>query len=244
MSARPGWILLPALLAAGVCVRLGVWQLSRLHERRASNARVIAAGALPVLRLNEGAAVGDRNDRRAVATGVYDRAHEVVLRSFVYQGAPGVRVVTPLRLAGSDSAVLVLRGFVPADDARRARLDSLDEPGGVAVAGVVRNVPIDPDSGGRLERDGGVTWRRLDLAALRVRTPYPLLDVYLVADGDSSHHGFPMRMEPQPLDDGPHLNYALQWFGFAVIAVVGATIFAVRGKNQRGRQETEDGRRE
>ena len=237
MSARPGWILLPAALVAALCARLGVWQLDRLHERRASNARVMAAAALPLLSLNDGKAVGDRNDRRAVARGSFDRRYEVVLRSFVYQGAPGVRVVTPLRLAGSDSAVLVLRGFVPSDDARRARLDSLEEPGELSLTGVVRTIPTEPDSGGPLVREEGTTWRRLNLAALRARTPYPLLAVYLIADRDSSRHGFPIRLEPAPLDDGPHLSYALQWFGFAITALVVGGVIAVKG-----RQKTEDGR--
>jgi surfeit locus 1 family protein len=213
-------------------VRLGFWQLSRLQQRRAANARTVAAAALPPLQLNDGIGSGNRNGRRAIATGSFDRAHEVVLRGFVYQGAPGVRVVTPLRLAGSDSAVLVLRGFVTADDAVHPNVDSLDEPGELEIRGVLQPVATEPDSGGPLPRGGATTWRRLDLAALRARIPYPILDDYLIADRDSTRHGFPIRLEPAPLDDGPHLSYALQWFGFAITAVVGAVIVAVRGRAQ------------
>lgn len=229
MSVRPSTILLPALVVAAVCVRLGFWQLSRLQQRRAANAHTVAAAALPPLQLNDGIGASDRNGRRAVGTGSFDRAHEVVLRGFVYQGAPGVRVVTPLRLAGSDSAVLVLRGFVTADDAVHPKVDSLDEPGELEMRGILEPVATEPDSGGPLVRDGATTWRRLDLVALRARIPYPILDVYLIADRDSTRNGFPIRLEPAPLDDGPHLSYALQWFGFAITAVVGATIVAVRG---------------
>jgi surfeit locus 1 family protein len=232
MSVRPSTILLPALVVAAVCVRLGFWQLSRLQQRRAANARTVAAAALPPLQLNDGIGASDRNGRRAIATGSFDRAHEVVLRGFVYQGAPGVRVVTPLRLAGSDSAVLVLRGFVTADDAVHPNVDSLDEPGELEIRGVLQPVATEPDSGGPLPRGGATTWRRLDLAALRARIPYPILDDYLIADRDSTRHGFPIRLEPAALDDGPHLSYALQWFGFAITAVVGAVIVAVRGRAQ------------
>jgi cytochrome oxidase assembly protein ShyY1 len=71
-----------------------------------------------------------------------------------------------------------------------------------------------------LERDGRVTWRRLDLDAIRGRLPYPILDVVLVQAPDSSLPRFPRRVEPPPLDDGPHRNYAIQWFAFALTALV------------------------
>jgi surfeit locus 1 family protein len=229
MSARPGTILIPAVLVAAVCVRLGFWQLSRLEQRRAANARIVAAGALPELQLNEGGGGDDRADRRAVARGSFDRSQEIVLRGFVYQGAPGVRIVTPLRLKGSDSAVLVLRGFVTADDAVHPTVDSLDEPGDLEIRGVLKPVATETDSGGPLTRNGATTWRRLDLAMLRSRLPYPILEVYLIADRDSTRHGFPIRLEPAPLDDGPHLSYALQWFGFAVTALVVGGVIAYRG---------------
>ena len=32
-------------------------------------------------------------------------------------------------------------------------------------------------------------------------------------------------MPPPPLDEGPHRSYALQWFSFAAIAIVGTFFF-------------------
>jgi cytochrome oxidase assembly protein ShyY1 len=37
---------------------------------------------------------------------------------------------------------------------------------------------------------------------------------------------YPRRLEPQPLDDGPHLSYMLQWFAFAATALVFAGVIA------------------
>jgi cytochrome oxidase assembly protein ShyY1 len=34
------------------------------------------------------------------------------------------------------------------------------------------------------------------------------------------------------LDDGPHLSYAIQWFAFATIAVVGAGIVVARTRRE------------
>ncbi|HYL30280.1 MAG TPA: SURF1 family protein [Gemmatimonadales bacterium] len=234
MSPRARFILIAGLLAfAAVSVRLGIWQLHRLAERRTANAAAAAARAAPELDLavRAGAAPAERRVR---ATGVYDRTHELVLRGRALRDVPGVAVVTPLRLAGSgDTAALVERGFLPVPDAVTLPPDSgaLDEPGTRTVHGVALPIPSASDSGAPLDRAGRTTWARLDLAALRRRLPYPILDVYIQQTPDSALPRLPRRREPPAVDDeGPHMNYALQWFGFAATAVVFAGIFATKGR--------------
>lgn len=218
-----------SLLFAGLFARLGFWQLSRLQERREGNRVASEARAGEVIELNQPAGAGpSRANRRVMVRGEYDRSQEVVLRGHLYREAPGVEIVTPLRIEGADSAVLVNRGFVPSPDATVAATDSLNEPGIVRVEGLALAVPASPDSGGRLNNNGHETWRRLDLPALRRRLPYPLLDVYVLQGPDSALPVYPRRMMPPPLDDGPHLSYAIQWFAFATIAVAGGSIFLLR----------------
>jgi surfeit locus 1 family protein len=216
------------LLFAAVAVRLGLWQLHRLSERRAANAVAAAARAAPELDLavRAGATTAQRRVR---ATGVYDRAHEQVLRGRTLQEVPGVSLVTPLRAPElGDTAVLVERGFVPAPDAATLRPDSgaFDEPGTHTVHGVALPITAGDDGGQPLEHAGLTTWRRLDLAALRARLPYPILDVYILQAPDSALPRMPRRREPLALDDeGPHQSYAIQWFALATMAVVFAGIF-------------------
>src|SRR5512143_3715950 len=93
-------------------VRLGIWQLTRLRERRAGNAIALAARALPPLDLDDPGALAAiapeaLDNRRVRATGRYDHAAEIVLRGQSEQGVAGVRIVTPLRLLRGDTAVLV-----------------------------------------------------------------------------------------------------------------------------------------
>jgi surfeit locus 1 family protein len=221
------------MLLAAVCVRLGFWQLERLGERRAVNQAALAARAKPALDLGVSAArTGeDLSDRWVEARGVYDREHEIVLRGEAFQGAPGVLLVTPLRLAGSDTAVLVLRGFVPAPDAVRANTDSLVEPGPVRVQGLATR--IESGGGQPLEHAGRTTWARLDLDALRARLPYPLLPVAVRQTPDSSLPRLPRRLPPPEFNDGPHLNYAIQWFLFAGMAVAFAVLVVGRTRSAR-----------
>jgi len=222
-------VILFLLLAAAVCVRLGVWQVGRLQDRRAANRAAAEARSAPVVRLPGSGGTAGLAQRRLEATGRYDRANEIVVRGTSFQGIPGVTVVTPLRLAGTDTALLVVRGFVPAPDAVTAELDSLDEPGELRVRGVAQ--PMDSGGGRPLERKGRTTWGALDLAALRERLPYPLYPVVLRQSPDSALPRLPRRLEPPALDDGPHLNYAVQWFLFATMAVVFAAVVVGRWRS-------------
>jgi surfeit locus 1 family protein len=221
---------LALLLVAAVFVRLGFWQLSRLQERRAANRAAVAARAEPPRRLGTGAdwTAEELNERWVEASGKFDHEHEVVIRGQAFQGTPGVWVVTPLMLAAGDSAVLVLRGFVPAADAVRADVDSLREPGTVRVRGLATSIPS--GGGHPLAHAGRTTWARLDLTALREWLPYPVLAVLVRQAPDSALPRSPRRLEPPDLSEGPHLSYAVQWFAFAAMTV-GFGVLIVRRRD-------------
>lgn len=204
-----------ALAVALVCVRLGVWQLDRLGQRRDRNAVVAARLALPPIELpgqagGRGISADSARQRRIVARGVYDFARERVWPGRSFDGSPGVALVTPLRLADG-SAVLVDRGWVPAPDAYhvdQAIYRALD------TATVTGLGVIPPRGRGDVEP-----------GALRDSTPYPLLPFILQQTGTSPPplRGLPRRWPPPALDDGPHLSYAIQWFSFALIIVLGTS---------------------
>ncbi len=197
-----------ALAVAIVCVRLGIWQLDRLGQRRARNAVVAARLAQPPLSVGRGTPLDSVRQRRLVARGVYDFARERVwpLRSF--DGTPGVALVTPLRLADG-SAVFVDRGWVPSPDAHHVDPSVYREPDSASVEGLGFIPP-------RGRED-------VDIAALRDSVPYALLPFLLQQTGTSAPHGLPRRWPAPSLDDGPHLSYAIQWFSFALIIVVGTS---------------------
>jgi surfeit locus 1 family protein len=213
------------IVVALVCARLGLWQMQRLRERRAANAEALARRSQPPVRIEWGeAADTGLVGRRVVASGRYDEAHPIVLRGRVYEGVPGVEIVSPLVLEGERTALLVNRGFVPAPDAFSVEPDSLREPGIVRVEGIALGIP---SSGGTpIERGRETTWARLDLEALRSRLPYRISPVYLQQLPDSALPRFPRRLAPPPLDDGPHLSYTIQWFSFSVMALVFGVVLA------------------
>jgi surfeit locus 1 family protein len=238
-SGQPAsrWLFLSiSVVTALVCVRLGYWQLERLATRRAANA--LARAALQVRPTLLPGPQSPVTGTRIQATGSFDLEHQFVLRGRAHDGAPGVEIVTPFRIEGTDSALLVVRGFVPSDNATSVDLSSLREAGPRTIAGVGFAMASDPDSGGPATRAGATTWRRLDLAAVRGRLPYPAYGVAIWQTKESGMSGMPIRTGAPELTEGPHLNYALQWFAFALIFGGGGIFYTFRTRDEK--RETRD----
>ena len=136
------WILTTLLALAGgmVCIRLGIWQLDRLDQRRAFNAQVEAMWAADPLNL-AGKPADDltKMEYRAVTvSGKYDFENQVALRNRYYQNQYGYNLLTPL-LLGDGSAVLVDRGWIPADgNDSPSSWSRYDQPGRVNLQGQIR----------------------------------------------------------------------------------------------------------
>lgn len=219
------FIALAAVLGA-IFARLGVWQVDRLHERRAVNARVLRQLALPPAPLDALRRDAERANRRAFVEGTPDYANEFVLTGRSRNGSPGVHIITPVRIPGSDTAVLVNRGWIYSPDAATADLPPWREAR-ARFTGYTQEFVAGAISGVQ-----GRGMRRLAPDGVRRLVPYPVHELYLVAQ-DSAGARAPARLPPPALDEGPHLSYAVQWFAFAAIAIVGAAVVTLRTRRAR-----------
>lgn len=123
-----------SIVIALVCVRLGVWQIARLHQRRAANAVIAAREAAPVLAVTGAESLDSVQWRRVRATGTYDYAREKVWSGRTFQGVPGVVLLTPLKVPGGE--VWVNRGWVPSPDAAQVDQSRWREADTATVAGL------------------------------------------------------------------------------------------------------------
>jgi len=225
-----------ALLLATGCVRLGVWQLDRLRQRRARNAALATTHALPPLELRGPLPLDAVRDRRIRARGVYDYTHERLAHGRSFEGVPGVDLVTPLRISPGD-AVLVDRGWAPSPDGYHLDRDAYRETDSATVLGLGLTAPrwrgdVDPE-------------RLADSLSYRVA---PFVVQQLPDSSSSARSGssvasgnVPRRWTMPELSDGPHLSYAVQWFSFAVIIVVGS-LALLRTRAQAVPRGTQNGR--
>lgn len=241
----PGWIVTTLLViaAAASMVRLGFWQLDRLAERRAFNAGVAAQASAPELDLNAALPAADLTGmeyRRVVVTGVYDPENEIVLRNQVYNNLPGDHLLTPLRIAGSETAVLVDRGFIPLEERDPALRAKYARAGVVTLRGVLRlpHVPRfagapDPTlAPGQTRLDA---WNAINLERIQQQAPYPLLPVYIqAAPIEPAGSTEPVaQVEAPDLSEGSHLSYAGQWFSFAALLAGGYPFFVKKRLKQQ-----------
>jgi cytochrome oxidase assembly protein ShyY1 len=76
-------------------------------------------------------------------------------------------------------------------------------------------------------------FKDVDLANIARFVPHPLLGVQLELQ-DPVPAGFPNPLPPLDLSEGPHLSYAIQWFGFSTVALVGWAVL-LRRRSGHGR---------
>lgn len=245
------WTTLLVAAALAVMIRLGMWQLDRLAQRRAFNAHLQAVQAMPPLVLNADALAQplETMEYRAVTvTGVYDVDRQVALRNQVWYGRPGYALFTPLKIAGTDVAVLVNRGWAPESGYTASGEAMYPQPGLVTLTGVIRLSQAEPDFGGRGDptpRPGEFlrVWNLANVTAIAAQLPYSILPVYIQRGPDASlppdvntwtdeHLPFPALPDVE-ITEGPHLGYAIQWFTFAGILAVGYVVFLARASKEK-----------
>ena len=227
------------LLVAATCVRLGFWQLDRLQQRRDLNTLAATRMADPPVDLADlpPDSAGAAWRRVRLAGGC--ESEQIVLAARSRHGAPGVHLLCRFR-ARDGRVVLLDRGWVHSADARtvvpevyrHAPRDTVLEaivvpfPPGEADSRVRSARAAPPGSGTR--PDAPRVIYRLNRAQARAVTGLDLPPWYVQATGAGGT--IPVPADPPDLTEGPHLGYAVQWFSFATIALVGWLVLVLRRK--------------
>ena len=224
--ATPRWAIASSVVVvlAVLFVNLGLWQLDRRQERAIENTVMTARLANEALSLDDLlAAVGDDVSsleyRPVEVTGTYRPDLEFLIRNQTNRyGVAGFDVITPLEYR-PDRFVLVNRGWVPLE-MDRPPVGASPPSGEVTVTGVVRLTQLRP-SIGPVEPEGQLeVASRIDIARLSRQIPGDLAPVWIQSTVETG--AYPEILEIPAFDDpGPHLMYAIQWFAFALIGVVG-----------------------
>lgn len=244
---NPRWMLAHAvvLLALATLISFGRWQLNRLEQRQDHNATVMTALARPVASL--GASTIDPDDftfQRVQITGEFDNQASIIIRNQQFQNQSGVDLVVPLKIENSDVAVLVNRGWIPrrnVDPSLESRqiyaVDGLVEIEGIAYHSQERPnrfAPLDPPlMEGETRRDA---WFRINIPRIQEQVDYPLLPIYIeqLPTSTVNINNPPVADTIASLDDGPHFNYAIQWFSFALILAVTYFFFIRKSLQEDG----------
>ena len=243
---KPRWIaaILVGLFLAVASVQLGLWQLSRLDDRRAYNASVAARiddepQSLASLVGQFGTDPEDLVDRNAVVTGRYIGADEFFSVGRNYDGLTGTLVMTPLEL-DDGSVMIVVRGLVPVGTPGPPAAGYETPNGTVTLTGLIDDGE-EPLRLGEPAPDDGVLSQisRVDLDYINTWYDGEVLPIDLVLENQvPPNPGESLIPVPRSeLTEGSHLGYAVQWFAFAVIAAVGITALVWRAGSERTTDE-------
>lgn len=214
------------LVALGIA--LGQWQTRRADDKLALQARVAAANAQAPMRLDGTPVDLARAEwRRVRVSGTFVADWPLYLDNRPQAGRAGLYVLMPFRIDGSDSHVLVLRGWLPVDGAQRTRIAPYVTPAGrVTLEGIARR-----DAGHVMQLGQaagmapGVIVLNADVA--QVAAASGLQFQPFVLQQTSGGTDTLVRDWPAPaLGIEKHRGYAFQWYALALMAFL---FFVVTG---------------
>jgi surfeit locus 1 family protein len=227
------WPSLATLAGLALLLGLGSWQLERLHWKQALIATRAAQLAAPAEALPATAADWRGWDFRKVSLrGTFRHDLEQRFGAFTVDDQFGQHVLTPL-VRADGPAVLVDRGFVPADRAAIETRRQGEVTGAIDVTGIARYRGA--------ERPGWFTpanqpadriWYWYDLAALARAVGLELLPLVVEADATPNPGGLPVGGQTVTALPNNHLQYAITWYGLAaaLLAVYIAFCFDPGGR--------------
>jgi len=222
------------------CVRLGEWQLDRLDQRRAANAVVLDNENRPAVAYTEvmGGPVDDDDQWQQVTlTGTYTgEQYQVRYRNHDKQA--GIEVAAVFETTSGDE-LLIDRGFIPRQ-AGQPDTEVLPTPpaGEVSVLGWVHRDERGDDTA-VVPHEFKV--RLINSEAIGTDLGRDLLPGYVVLRESTPGNGEGLiPLTPPVLDEGNHFSYALQWYAFGAIAVIGiAVLIRADLKDRRKDQDRE-----
>jgi cytochrome oxidase assembly protein ShyY1 len=226
----PRWIVVHLGVLALVILMsyLAFWQLSRLDQKKSFNATLTAHSSAPVLKVEDivSTDIEAIEWRRVELSGSYmsDKIVTVINRS--QNGAAGYDVLVPFRTT-TNQTFLVNKGFMqlsmPLPTLRTTPL---------TVLGYIRDTQSRGTLGAIDSTDAAVReFQRFDIPLIseRLGVDTPPLFVQLRNELPAPTEQWPAPVSLPELNEGTHLSYAVQWFFFALTALV-AWVVVVRRK--------------
>lgn len=203
-----------------VIVGLGFWQLDRATQKAELQAEYDARGQGAELRIGMSLQPAEAlRFYRVVAKGRYDDRHQLLIDNRVHQGRVGYHVITPLKIEGGETRVLVNRGWV-ALGPDREQLPVIETPSGVQEITGVAMVPVERvftlGKPGPVSGEWERVWQTLDMVRFKAAVNYPLQPVVVLLDPKSSAGGFVRAWSRLDAGIATHKAYAFQWFALAI----------------------------
>ncbi|PHZ85621.1 surfeit locus 1 family protein [Paremcibacter congregatus] len=207
---------------------LGNWQVERLAWKLDLIEKLESRYSLPSIKIPVNIeAPDDWLYRHVTVTGRFLHMREMPLYGAGPNGKPGYDLFTPL-LQDDGNVVIINRGWVPEKLKEPASRPQTITNGEVTVTGVLRKSwkkeRFAPDND--LVRN---IWYYGDLNAMaKAQDLKNVFPMFVYADKAAEAGAYPMGGRTQLNIINNHLDYALTWYGLAVVLVIIFLIFHIR----------------
>lgn len=218
------------LLGVVLLFELGAWQTRKAQQSEAARTQHQERMRGPVQEL--GTVLVDAalvEDVPVQVQGYYLPQETFFVDNRQEEGRAGVHVVTPLRIEGGQTRVLINRGWA-AWPQGRGRLPAVDTPTDRVTVRGVAAVPwhkpflLMPE---RAEPQSRL-WPRLDLPRFRTESAHAIQPVVVLQAPTDAVDDLVRRWPAPPDRATKHRSYALQWYGMAVVLVLFYVVASLR----------------
>lgn len=214
---------LATLILFPILVSLGIWQIHRAKEKEQIQTMYQQRGQLPAIDITQHVPndIESVHYRRAVVTGTFDTAHQILLDNKVHNQVVGYEVLTPL-IINANTAVLVNRGWIRGGTDRRV-LPKFETPTGRQKINGVISIPssklVHFSDYNRDASRWPAVYQWIDFKDMQQATKLPLLP-FTIREDPHDPHGFVREWAKVNLLPERSISYAVQWFVMAIVLII------------------------
>ena len=207
---------------------LGVWQIDRGYNKKELENTFLERQSQPVKEIKYNAFLESDLYRNVVLEGKY-LEKIFFLDNRIHNGKPGLKVFSPFETT-NNNLVLVSRGWIELED--RSKLPTINTTKNVLkVQGVLRPESQDfvLENEEMNNKKNPILLQTVNLSELSNFLGKPL-SPYILELSELSESAFVKTWQPINLSSFRHFGYAVQWFGLAVVLIVGYVFFLRKGE--------------
>ena len=221
--------LIPTLIfAITFCgfIVLGFWQIDRADQKNVLNSNYIDRQQEAIIVLDKNNVIDEKSSllwRKVEFEGSFINKQNIILDNQIFNQIAGFNIITPFKIKGSDSLVLINRGWHP-NLKNRETLPIINEISDERILqGHIASFPV---SGIKLGKNNIETlnsqifrFQRLDAAELNYFFSAKIMPYMIYLDPIIDKELYGNFKLPAP-DSQKNYGYAFQWFAFAITLLI------------------------
>jgi len=221
--------LIPTLIfAITFCgfIVLGFWQIDRADQKNVLNSNYTDRQQEAIIVLDKNNVIDEKSSllwRKVEFEGSFINKQNIILDNQIFNQIAGFNIITPFKIKGSDSLVLINRGWHP-NLKNREMLPIINEISDERILqGHIASFPV---SGIKLGKNNIETlnsqifrFQRLDAAELNYFFSAKMMPYMIYLDPIIDKELYGNFKLPAP-DSQKNYGYAFQWFAFAITLLI------------------------